>query len=431
MQILFNIRLMRVLVGMFILAFWLPAVVYAVTPEPKSGGKFFQSKGTKAEETYEEQGRAGTPGYEYGKGFQVWQILLKPLVQYAHRWENNIFLEENGRKEDHINNLVAGLNGELPLVGGQHLLTGGYEADIEWFERYDDQDHTDHKINGGLELNFVPFSLNVQEEYKRTVSRADTEFTDRVSRDENTLNGLLEVPFAAFFLETEVNDYDVDYRDETNSVFDHHEFRIYQRAGVDVSPNTQGLVEYGFTDIHYNKVDDRDGQANQVMLGLRGFFTERISYQLWGGAQWRIYEEDTRPDFNGFVMRGAMLYEISELSSITLKGDRTPIESTFDDQSFYVRNKGSLVWRQQIAERLFLNTDGSVSYNEYSRITVRNNTEKTRRDYVWGAGVGLEYLMPNDIVSFFGEYRYAARDSNTALLDYDNQIVNVGVKAKF
>ncbi len=401
------------------------------TPEPKSGGKFFQYKGTRADKGYQDQGRPGGPVYEYGKGLLLGPVLVKPAIEYSSRWENNIFYTENGRKDDFVQSLKPGFRAELPFGGGQHLVAAGYEADYQWFDRFQKEDHIDHTVFAGVDLNYVPFTLSVSDTFKRTENRANTEFTSRVLRDENNASALLEIPFATFFLETEVEDYDINFLDVVNSAFDYHDFDIYQRVGVDISPQTQVLVEYGHMDIHYWQTDDRDGDADQVMLGLRGTLTQRISYQIWGGTQFRIYHDSTRPDFNGFVSRAALRYDISETNFLTLKFNRNPEESTFDNQSFYVRNQGTAEWKKQIAERLYLGMDVSLSYNEYSRITETGTQSRTRRDYVWGAGAGLEYFMPNDIVSFFGEYRYNARDTNLHDLGYDAQSFNVGVRARY
>ena len=403
-----------------------------VASDPKSGGKFFQHKGTKAEAAYGEQGRPGGPIYDYGKGLLIGPALFKPAIEYGASWENNVFFDENGRKQDWVHTLKPGVIMELPLGGGQHLVTAGYEADIQWFERYGSQDHTNHVVSAGVELNYVPFTFSASDTFKRTVDRANTEFTGRIPRDENSASALLEIPFAAFFLETEVEDFDVNYRTAANDIFDYHDFDIYQRVGVDVTPQTQFLVEYGYMNIHYWEDNSRNGDANQVMLGLRGNLTERITYQAWGGVQFRIYDQSTRPDFNGFVSRAALRYDISEINYLTLKFDRSPQESTFDGQSFYVRNKGVLEWKRQVAERLFFGADAALSYNEYSRITETGaGQSRTRRDTVWETGAGLEYFMPNDIVSFFGEYRYSARESDLNGLGYDAQAVNVGARARY
>ncbi|MEI8345805.1 MAG: outer membrane beta-barrel protein, partial [Candidatus Omnitrophota bacterium] len=368
---------------------------------------------------------------EWGRGIQAWDLLIKPFIQYVAQWEDNVFYDRKNKRADFINRLSSGVTAELPINGGQHLLSGGFVDDAEWYSRFGDQNHNDYAFNGALDLNFVPFSLNVEDLQRHTTDRADTEFTSLVVRDENTARALLEIPFAAFFIETEALNFNAAYRLPENRIFNHNDFTVFPRLGFDVAPSTQFLVEYGYENLDYPKQTERNGDANQAMLGLRGMLNERMVYQAWGGAQWRIYDDPIRPDYNGMVFRAALQYDLTDKSNIVLKFNRDPQESTFDDQSFYIRNKASILWRQQVAERIFALLDGSLSYNEYSRITTMDNETKTRRDYVWESAAGFEYTMPNDLVKVFGEYRYRARVCTFNTLGYGDNQLNVGVKTVF
>ncbi len=415
----------------FVWFLFLPLVSYAYVPEPKSAGKYFSGKGTKASEQYE--ATAGMPTYDYGKGIQWGSVHIKPSFDYRLRWDDNVFFEESNEKNDIVNSFAGETLAELPLGGGQHLLSGAYGFNRELFNRFDSQNHTDQHGKIGIKLNYVPFTLDMEDVLERTVSRANTEFTSRIQRDENAFHSLLEIPFASFFLENEITDFNVGYKTAGNDPFNHNLFTFYQRIGHDWTPSTQILAEYAYTYIHYNNVSNRNGDANQFMLGLRGNFTELIAYQIWGGAQYRIYDEDAQPDFNGFVVRAAAQYQPSEISTWTLRLDRSPQESTFDNQNFYTRNQVTLNWQRQIYERIFWNSHGSVSYHEYSRITKRASTgeETTRRDTLWEAGTGLEYKMPNDIISFVVDWNYVNRDSNLSGLGYESNEISAGVRASF
>lgn len=406
------------------------SVSYAYVPQPQSEGKYFSGKGTKSSEQYEN--RAGMPIYDYGRGIQWGPVHLKPNAEYSYRWTDNVFYDDTAEKSDYINRFSGEMLAELPLRGGQHLLSGNYAITRELFRRFDDQNHTDQRGGGSLKLNFVSFTLDIDNIYEETTSRADTEFTQRVKRGENAFHSLLEVPFASFFLENEITDFDERYSLASDSIFDHNIFTVYQRAGYDMTPATQLLAEYAYTNIKYFNIDDRNGDANQVMLGARGNFTERVAYQLWGGAQFRIYDEDPRPDYHGFVMRSALQWQPSDFNTLLLRADRNPQESTFDNQSFYIRNRLELTWRRQIAERWFWNTHGMIGFHEYSRITVVPGVgQETRRDNTWDAGSGIEYRMPNEIVSLVLDYRYAARESSLEGLDYGANEISASVRASF
>lgn len=405
---------------------------WAYIPEPKSAGSFVAGKGTKAEETYETM--QGAPIYTYGKGLQLGPVHVKPSVDYRFGWEDNVFREEDVKKSDYHHNLFTDLSAELPLDGGQHLLTGAWRTFSQWYDRYDSQDHTDHTLYGSLTLNYASFTLGIEDTLYRTEERAETEFTSRVERYENIFRSLLQVPFASFFIESEVLNLTVDYSEVVNEIFTHNDFTYFQRVGVDVGPETQALVEYGYKSIDYDESPfNRDADAHQISGGLRGLLTELIAYQVWLGGQFRQYDLDSLQDFDGVVFRAALTYTPTETSTWTLKGEREPQESTFDGQNFFVRNRIQLGWQQQIMERLFWNSKGSLGYHEYSRISVRaaDGIERTRRDIAWNASTGLEYKMPNDIYSFLVEYRIDSRESNLNGLDFDAQAITAGVRAQF
>ncbi len=420
-----------VILNVFTILFHVSAVGYAYVPEPQSEGKYTTGKGTKASEQY--SANAGMPIYDYGKGIQWGPLHLTPSADYRYRWTDNIFYDSQNSKSDYVNSFNANMLAELPLSGGQHLLSGGYSITRELFERFDSQNHTDQRGNVGLKLNYVPFVLDVEDIYEETTSRADTEFTSRVKREENAFHSLLEIPFASFFLENEITDFDERFSQTANTGFDHNLFTMYQRVGYDMAPATQILAEYAYIHVDYFNVSDRDGDGNQFMFGLRGNFTERVAYQAWAGAQYRIYDESTRPDFNNAVFRTALQWQPSDINTIVLKADRAPQESTFDNQSFYTRNRVELIWRRQLGERWFLNARGTMGYHEYSRITVipATGVQKTRRDSTWNAGTGLEYRMPNNIITLVLDYNFAARDSNIEGLDYNANEISAGVRASF
>jgi hypothetical protein len=419
----------KVVFGVLALSILFISSAFAYVPEPQSEGKYFPGKGTKASETYE--ATAGGPVYDYGKGIQWGPVHFKPTLEFDSYYSDNIFYEETDEKNDWVQRLRGEMLAELPLSGGQHLLSGSYGFTSEWFDEFDTQDHTDHRGTVGLNLNFVPFTLDLQNVYERTVSRANTEFTDRVKRDENAFHSLLEVPFATFFLENEITDFDISYDRDVDAIFDHNLFTVYQRVGYDMTPNTQLLGEYAYINIGYDNAGDRDGDGHQYMFGLRGKITERIAYQAWGGVQHRIYDEDIRPDFNGFVARGAIQWDPTETNRILLRADRAPQESTFDGQSYYERNRAELTWRLQVAERWFVNTHGMYSFHEYSRTTVRAGFDEVREDDVYDVGTGLEYRMPNEIVSLLLDYKFTGRSSNVAGLDYEANEITAGVRANF
>lgn len=395
------------------------------SPDPQSGGTYFYAKGTKSAQDYRAQGRTGRPttDYYYGKGLTTGPVTFKPMVGYAGEFDSNVYFEDNDEEQDYINRFMWGLDADLPFnYKGEHKLFAGVQNQYEWFVNEGNQDHVDWLFQGGGQFNFAPFSLEVYEQFNDTSERAGTELLTRVDRNENFVSGILTIPLAQMFVETEVNDFNVSFDDAPFDRLDRNEFSVFPRLGVNVGTRTQALAEYGYTNINYDD-DALSGDANQVSAGVRGFAGagDLISYQLWGGYDWVNYDESARENFDGVIARGQMIYKISERTKVIADGNRKPVESVTSNGLFFVRNEISLKLRQQIAERFFASVRALGGWNQY----VTN-----RDDWYWDPGVGLEYVLPGNILSIFSEYRYTGRETDANNLDYMRHLATLGVKAE-
>jgi len=405
------------------------------SPEPQSGGRFFSGKGTKSSAVYsyensvddtymqKSDARSSFDEHHYGKGLNLGILHVEPSLGYTGEWDSNIFLEEKNTDGDYINRLTGGLDAYLPMLDGKYLLFAGVQSRSEWFVDHSNESHTDWSYQAGGEINFNAFQIKVDDVFKDTTDRSDSELTQRVKRYENILKGLVTVPFGRFFSETEVNDHIIHFREAGFDQFNLNAFSIYPRLGFDVGPRTQALVEYGYYHAHYENLSDRDGDAHQGQVGLRGFLGsgDLVSYQLWGGWQFRNYDNGSLAGFSSFVGHGELVYNPTELSQFILRGARRPEESLSANQTFYTRNEVSLRYRRQVAQQWFVNAQGGVGLNHYP-----NN----RIDFIWEPGAGVEYVLPGNIMALFTEYRFSQRLSDVSGSDYNRHLIDFGIKAE-
>jgi hypothetical protein len=307
------------------------------------------------------------------------------------------------------------------LQGGRHLLSGGFQSESEWFQRYNGQNHTDWSGQLASDLNFNSFSLRLYDRFDKTTSRAGTELTQRLQRKENYLTSLLTIPFADFFTEIETSDYHVSFDDPAQRLFNRNEITTYPRLGFNVGDRTQALAEAGYTHIFYPKADDNGGNAYQLSGGLRGLIgkSDRFSYQVWGGFQIRNYYSDAKNDWAGFVGRGEVIFKQSEKTQAIASIQRRPVESVSVNQSYYVQNELNLRLRQRVVENVYANAITYFQLNDYA---------SDRLDFIWQPGVMLEYVLPGKLASLFGEYRFTQRESDQSGQDYNRQIANFGVR---
>ncbi len=415
-----------------VLAFHGAPISWAVyAPEPKSGGRFFESKGTKSAADYQYLGRPGERVYDdyydyyRGKGLQLEMLKLRPYLGYTGEWDTNIFLEEDDPNQDYISRLNWGAEAEIPMEDGKYNVFGGIHSESEWFAENNQENHTDWIYQLGTTLNFNSFSLEVFEDLRRTVNRAGSELTGREDRWENYIMGLLTIPMGEIFSETEVSHYLLNFRDDAREAFDRDEFRVIPRIGWNAGDRTQVLVEYGITDIDYKELDDRNGMSHALSLGARGFLGQGdlVSYQAWGGWEIRNYNSDMREDFSGFIFRGDLAYRYSEQSKFFLETSRRPEESVSETNSFISKNDIAARWRRQLTESLGGEVRGAMGFYDYS---------SGRFDFYWEPGAKIDYLLPGRFrfAHLFTEYKFTARHSDAANADYFRHRWNFGVRAE-
>lgn len=408
------------------------------SPEPLSGGRFFNLKGTRAAETqsadYSEYdysttsslSRTESDSFErqyYGRGLKLGAVRVMPSLGYTGEYDSNIYLTERDAKGDYISRLLGGLDAYLPMKDGKYVVAAGVRSRSEWFAKNSNENHTDWTYQARADLNFNAFNVAVSNEFRDTTARSDDELTQRVKRYENILRGLITVPFGRFFSETEVNDQIIHYRESQLEQFDLNAFSIYPRLGVNVGARTQALVEYGFYHANYRNLDDRDADAHQGQFGLRGFLgnANLLSYQIWGGWQFRNYDNGNLNDFNSFIGHGELVYQPTSLTQYSLRALRRPEESITAGQSYFTRNEVSLRMRRQLARSWFAHIQAGTGFSHYSN---------DRIDFSWEPGVGVEYLLPGNRLALFTEYRFSARESDRANNDYNRHIANFGIRAQ-
>lgn len=404
-----------------------PNLIFAVyEPQPQSGGKFFEGKGTKSAYEYQYLGRTGTDEYRsnyYGKGVEYKNIRVKPYASYTGEWDTNVFLTEHDHKDDYINRLNWGASADVPLEGGKYVLGGEINSESEWFSTYDKEDHTDWNFVGRGAFNFNNFSVNVFNDFRDTSDRSGTELTSRVERKENYLDGLLEIPFGEFFLENEASYFYLNFDDKALDNFDRDDIRDIPRIGYNLGPRTQVLAEYSIMHIGYDHASDRNAWDHEWALGARGFLgnADLISYQVWGGWQIRNYNSDNIKDFSSFVFRANAEYRPSDLSRIFVDAHRTVDESVTQTNSFLVRNDLGAGWRRQLSENIGAELKGSIGFYDYS---------DHRRDFFWEPMIRFNYLLPGKFAHLFAEYRFSQRASDVENRSYTRNLLNFGIRAE-
>jgi hypothetical protein len=359
---------------------------------------------------------------------------IKPVLEYSRLWDTNVFLSEGNRKEDEYHRVKTGFFADHRLgPKKEHSVNFAYGTTLEYFERFKEQTHDDHTLGIGGQFKVGTGNLSLSNTWVHQTSRGNINLPDLDNtRQDNTARALYHLPLARYFGEVEAVNFHNDNLSPNNSRFGRNELSITPRIGFNLTDWNQVYGEYMYRDITYPDSENRNGDAHQVGAGFRGFLDERTSFSLLTGYQQRVYETDERPDYHGLVFMSRVQRKFAEQRGLTLQFDRSVNETTYDEQNFVVQNGFSYQFRTPaFIDKFFIEQGGSVSYQEYSRISTVAGDSETRRDYVWNLSIMGEYFMMNDSVSLFAHYQFSETASNTFNLDIDGQKLTYGVKGYF
>lgn len=360
-----------------------------------------------------------------------------PLLETSLEYNDNIVLAPRDETDDVIWVISPGIALELPARRWAARL--GYRADILEFFREDQLDADHHTLQGDAQVNF-PWGLNlyVSDEFKRTTDFFGfpvPELTRRVERNENLLQTGAEYQVRdRISLAFDYHFFLVDYRDEP--IFDELDrqdhlfaFTLFYRF----LPKTSVLGEYNRQLIRYD-IDriarDRDSDSDKFKVGLRGDFTAKTTGIIKVGAEFKDFDNPDRRDWDGLIVEAEAIYRYREPSQLRLFAARANIESTFEDNNFFVATYGGAELRHHLRPRLLVRLDGLVGVNDYPEKSTVGDVTKERFDWFFDLGVGLRYHIRRWL-AVEASYAYLVRNSNFDDFDYTNNRVRATVSLTF
>ena len=150
----------------------------------------------------------------------------KVLTSFKAReeYDTNIFYDRYDPNFDWITILTPRISGEQGFgAAGKHKAKLDYKVDLGIFGKYKDQNYGNHDAYGQLLLDFEKVSVDVNNRFQFTSSRAGTEFESRNLRKIDTFQTILGWHFNKFDLDTGYQFYIVDYLSDTLQAFNYFE----------------------------------------------------------------------------------------------------------------------------------------------------------------------------------------------------------------
>ena len=367
------------------------------------------------------------------EGIKIGAGTLHFKLDVEERYDDNVFLEPNNEKDDFINIATPYIQYVLPFgFKARHLLQLLYKAEIGTFSDYTDQNYVNQDASINLKLG-LPFGyLKVSNLYRDTSSRADTEFTERIDRIEDKADVTLGVELNRLKFEGSISYFTRDYDENEYSSLEYDETAYKFTAYYTPPPweKTDLLLEYTHSEIDYESDPSRDGEYNQIMAGVRGQITPKITGIIKGGYQDRDYDLASEKGFQSGVAEVGLVWDISEGTKLRFNCERKAVESTYMSNNFYKANRFYAQFSQKFLRRFTFLCALTYENNKYPEETTVGSETKKREDDIYTVEVGLEYAFKEWWKAKIG-YEYKDRDSNFDSEDYTRNLASVSCSFLF
>ena len=361
----------------------------------------------------------------YAQGnIRVGNTEVHPYVIFDGRYDDNIYLTPDNKKDDWITTVTPGV--DLRRTAGRHIFELGCSAELlkYWDNPDDSTQHYNLSLLGDLNFPGGKF-FTIRDKFKKTTDPATSEITDPEDRTRNDLS------FVAGHKGERIS-FDMGYeniRDDYKELdtLDKYE-DIYTITGYYLFlPKTSFLLEYNRGFVTYDE-ERNDADYHEANIGIKGQWSPKMTGLFKIGQQRREYAGGD--DFRGSVTFLGAQWTPLERTSLNITGRWGVDESTSDVNNYYRTSSLGLKLVQGIGEKWSLSLSGSHKFNKYpEEQTTTTNTGK-RRDSLWTAGIAGTYSIRKWLSLKIG-YQYKNRESNFNEFDYDGNQYFVAVSATF
>jgi hypothetical protein len=372
-------------------------------------------------------------------------VTFLPSVDVTVSNNDNIYLQSGGKEVDSTITRIApalGLTGDMGKVNWQ----ANYRAEQGVFSNDEDDDYLDQKIDvaAGFAINSrneidVKAAFNADHDNRgagTTEGDAALSVVDPDEFEETTAG--LKYTFGADSsfanIEVEADSYQKRY---TNNKVDkdgnatgiesrdHNKMTGSAALKLNLSPATKALLELSQSTVSYEEdsADKREGDILKVLVGASWDITGKTSGEFKIGSANRDFknsdvESNTRLSWSGNVSWSPLTY-----STLTLSTSQNNNET--NGAGNYIANTNTVAnWNHTFSTFISAGVEASRASDEY--VGDDSVSGAARKDETISYGVNVTY-SPKTWVDIKASLKQSDRDSNNDTLDYDSQVVNLGV----
>lgn len=370
---------------------------------------------------------------------KVGDVLVSPRANVEGRFDDNIFLTSATEESSGI--LDATVGSAFSLQGSRLKTLASYDFRLLRYQKFSTvNDAVGHDAMLDVTYDLAnEGKVGVNNHFLDTTDPSTNEQTTRAKRYHNSARGFVESPVGAdIYLGLYVQDEYHHYHGERNiglaNTYDRNEVYVGPRVGYKVSERLRTYLDYRYGQIDY-RVDvstSKNNVTHSAMVGAEGEFTARLTGNVAVGVQSRDYEtelpgvknKETTPSLEGGVRWSAPADVIVDVGA-----SRHFEESAFN--RYYRASELHFSVGKSFMQRIQAEVNGRAGIDNYPDDMAKlDGTLDKRDDTLFQGGLKVTYKFP-EILETYVSYLFRARESNFDQFDYANNLVSVGVGARF
>ena len=342
---------------------------------------------------------------------------LHPYLTLKETYSDNINFTATDEKHDYITTIIPGMRLKFPFRS--HQLDLEYNAVLNEYKKYDEENTTDHNANALLDFEFGrQLGLKLTEAYASAHEPRNVSTTGSNEKYKTNAAGISATYQMADMSKVQLDYTRSSWNFETSRFRDRDEDLIAAYIYYRFLPRTSVFLEYDYKNVNFETIsesDDLDNKVNSGFLGLTWEIAENSKGTIKGGYLWKNFDSQSGTDFETWTASIDLDHRFTDYTSIRLIGQRLVNESNLQSTRYFVTTGAYAEFTHRFIDDLAAIVRGSYGKDKFSD-TVSPET-RARKDTTYVAGIGLKYFIQNWLAVAV-DYNHTVRNSNIAANDY-------------
>lgn len=386
-----------------------------------------------------------------GRKKPSWEIFgrrsgyLHPFISITEYYTDNVFNTNDAEESDFVTIISPGIWISIPhiyekllKIETSNISPGGYtlsrykpeyfrryqtyifyNADIEKFSEFTDEDTVNHRFEGFFQYNLKGgLSFEVVDQYLDSHDVRGTGISQELDTFKTNLFhgiGVYDIS-ERFRLRFDYSLFSVNYDEKRNDFRDRNDNSIYGYVFYKFQPKTALFIEYEYLDIDYKKDETSNSIEQHYFAGIQWDATAKSKGSIKAGYGVKEFSLDNKED-SDFILEIQIDYKFTPKTSLLLRASRRTTETNIATTNFILSNTFEAEYIQKVTGKITADIKLVYENENYNGVLTFGGETKEREDNYFSGMFSIQYDFREWLKTTIG-FIHTKRDSNFYSFDY-------------